>query len=55
MNDISGLELDLFHSCLLYTSVQVEMQPQQERKEPQPIQDEYQEPKIIPHLSLIHI
>ncbi len=31
--------------------VQVEMQPQQERKEPQPIQDEYQEPKIIPHIA----
>lgn len=31
--------------------VQAEMQPQQEREEPQPIQDKYQEPKIIPHIA----
>lgn len=31
--------------------VQTEMQPQQEREEPQPIQDKYQEPKIILHIA----
>lgn len=32
--------------------VQAEMQPQQEREEePQPIQNKYQEPKIIPHIA----
>lgn len=31
--------------------VQAEMQPQQEREEPRPIQDKYQEPKIILHIA----
>lgn len=31
--------------------VQAEMQPQQEREEPQPIQDKYQEPEIIPYIA----
>ena len=31
--------------------VQAEMQPQQEREEPQPIQNKYQELKIIPHIA----
>ena len=50
-NTVYDEELPYFSVVVKTVVLQAEMQPQQEREEPQPIQDKYQEPKIIPHIA----